>query len=626
MIITECQSGSLKGPSLKFLQFRAMIATEKVVMAKKLKIKFTSKRIDESVYTTHGKENEKSEMTKLHKCTSHSSVNKKMSISEDLKVKFTMQGAKKRGPEGLIDDRSEKRQKMDRSVMPQCACILKKLMTHPAGWVFNKPVDPVALNIPDYFSIISQPMDLGTIKSKLEKNVYVGTEEFAADVRLTFSNAMLYNPPANNVHLMAKELNGIFSTRWKSLEGKWKQESVKFEKGRVSSEKMNDTQKVKRQKAAQNCRNSSLGINFHKGSDCGNRHAPGPANTRTSASPIVGSAYVHATSSDLTSEKSLGRDRRASCGDASKLESQPEKASASQTSKSDPDSDGAVSALDEETVCPSSQLVASAVAAANADASVEGWDGPIVDVQLSPKKALRAAILKTRFADTILKAQQKTLLDHGDKGDPAKLQQEKERLEKKQREEKARIEAQIRAAEAASRLQAEAELKMQREREREAARLALQKMEKTVEFDENQKFLKDLEMLSCSLNDHSMDSEDGSEVVMGPYFGNPLERLGLFMKNDYIGDEDEEEAILNGDGDGFSDGNGEITLSGNADEDMRGEGEYAEDQEETILNGGGDENGENGICVDRNGLEEDYGDRKNEDENNEDGEEGEIVS
>lgn len=199
---------------------------------------------------------------------------------------------------------------------------------------------------------------------------------------------------------------------------------------------------------------------------------------------------------------------------------------------------------------------------------------------------------------------------------------------------------------------------MQREREREAARLALQKvlfdfffivlvfpynqihgnclksldlsflpfvqMEKTVEFDENQKFLKDLEMLSCSLNDHSMDSEDGSEVVMGPYFGNPLERLGLFMKNDYIGDEDEEEAILNGDG--FSDGNGEITLSGNADEDMRGEGEYAEDQEETILNGGGDENGENGICVDRNGLEEDYGDRKNEDENNEDGEEGEIVS
>ena len=41
-----------------------------------------------------------------------------------------------------------------------------------------------------------------------------------------------------------------------------------------------------------------------------------------------------------------------------------------------------------------------------------GWITPIFDVQLSPKKALRAAMLKSRFADTILKAQQKTLLDH----------------------------------------------------------------------------------------------------------------------------------------------------------------------------------------------------------------------
>lgn len=34
------------------------------------------------------------------------------------------------------------------------------------------------------------------------------------------------------------------------------------------------------------------------------------------------------------------------------------------------------------------------------------------EVQLSPKKALRAAMLKSRFADTILRAQQKTLLEH----------------------------------------------------------------------------------------------------------------------------------------------------------------------------------------------------------------------
>jgi hypothetical protein len=51
---------------------------------------------------------------------------------------------------------------------------------------------------------------------------------------------------------------------------------------------------------------------------------------------------------------------------------------------------------------------------------------------LSPSKALRAAMLKSRFAGTIVKAQQKALLDH--KIDPAKLQLEKERLEKRQQE------------------------------------------------------------------------------------------------------------------------------------------------------------------------------------------------
>ena len=42
--------------------------------------------------------------------------------------------------------------------------------------------------------------------------------------------------------------------------------------------------------------------------------------------------------------------------------------------------------------------------------------------------------------------------------------------------EKAKIEAQIRAAEAAAKMKAEGELKKRREREREAARMALQKV------------------------------------------------------------------------------------------------------------------------------------------------------
>lgn len=135
----------------------------------------------------------------------------------------------------MTDVQKVKRQKLERSITQHCATILKELMGHPAGWLFNQPVDPVALNIPDYFSIISEPMDLGTIKSKLEKSMYLMAEEFAADVRLTFSNAMLYNPPANNVHQMAKKLNDLFDSRWKNVEVN-SSGSSKVDPGRILSE------------------------------------------------------------------------------------------------------------------------------------------------------------------------------------------------------------------------------------------------------------------------------------------------------------------------------------------------------------------------------------------------------
>lgn len=107
----------------------------------------------------------------------------------------------------------------------QCENLLKKLMTHQHGWVFNKPVDVVALKIPDYFNVIKNPMDLGTIKEKLSSGKYSTPLEFLADVRLTFSNAMTYNPPGNDVHVMADVLSKFFELRWKPIEKKLPQNS-----------------------------------------------------------------------------------------------------------------------------------------------------------------------------------------------------------------------------------------------------------------------------------------------------------------------------------------------------------------------------------------------------------------
>jgi hypothetical protein len=106
------------------------------------------------------------------------------------------------------------------TLMKQCENLLNRLMSHQYGWVFNAPVDIVKLNIPDYFTVIKHPMDLGTVKSKLTSGKYSSPIAFAADVRLTFSNAMTYNPPGNDVHGIAATLSKAFETKWKSIEKK----------------------------------------------------------------------------------------------------------------------------------------------------------------------------------------------------------------------------------------------------------------------------------------------------------------------------------------------------------------------------------------------------------------------
>jgi Bromodomain/TAZ zinc finger len=99
----------------------------------------------------------------------------------------------------------------------KCLEVLKGLQTHQHGWVFNVPVDPIELGLPDYFEIIKKPMDLGTIHRKLDAGNYHELEIFQADTNLTFDNAMTYNEEGSVVYDMAKELKAKFEVDFKKL-------------------------------------------------------------------------------------------------------------------------------------------------------------------------------------------------------------------------------------------------------------------------------------------------------------------------------------------------------------------------------------------------------------------------
>ncbi|TPX68903.1 hypothetical protein SpCBS45565_g02812 [Spizellomyces sp. 'palustris'] len=98
-----------------------------------------------------------------------------------------------------------------------CARILKKLQRHPNAQAFLQPVDPVALNIPQYFDIIKRPMDLSTVQKKLESGEYKASDEFRDDVNLMLSNCFRFNLPGDWVYEQGKGLEAAFKKDWKSL-------------------------------------------------------------------------------------------------------------------------------------------------------------------------------------------------------------------------------------------------------------------------------------------------------------------------------------------------------------------------------------------------------------------------
>ncbi|KAG8638722.1 transcription factor GTE10 isoform X1 [Manihot esculenta] len=545
-------------------------------------------------------------------------------------------------------------------LMKQCETLLNRLLAHQFGWVFSEPVDVVKLNIPDYFTVIKNPMDLGTVKSKIASGAYSSPLGFAADVRLTFSNATKYNPPGNDVHFMAEALSKYFEVRWKVIEkklpvtinvgsepqragvpkememnigiipakkksalnDKFKSEPVRQimsneDKHKLSTEleallgelpetlidflkeqshtadqsdedeieididalsddtlfklrKLLDDyllEKRKNQTKAEQCEIELLneyGFSNSSLQNCkGNEPVDEDIDIVGGNDPLI-SSYPPVEIEKDTAQKNSKFSSSSSTSSESGSSSGDSDSGSSTDSESDATKASVPGALTKKLVGSGENLdqkrrmddpevrnqsanglaktdhsLQSKPMSMKIDGQQEGESAP-PERQVSPDKLYRAALLRNRFADTILKAREKTL-KKGEKWDPEKLRVEREELEQRQKEEKARMQAEAKAAEEVRRkaeAEAAAEAKRKRELEREAARQALQQMEKTVEINESSRFLEDLEMLR-TVHDEELPSflEQTSPDFMLQGSSNPLEQLGLYMKKD----EEEEE-------------------------------------------------------------------------------------
>ena len=97
---------------------------------------------------------------------------------------------------------------------------LKKPKYNSISGPFLVPVDPVALNIPNYHKVIKRPMDIQTIDAKLRTGQYENAKEFESDVKLMYQNCYKFNPVDHPVHMAGKDFEKVFDAKW-SQKTKW---------------------------------------------------------------------------------------------------------------------------------------------------------------------------------------------------------------------------------------------------------------------------------------------------------------------------------------------------------------------------------------------------------------------
>jgi uncharacterized protein (UPF0335 family) len=114
--------------------------------------------------------------------------------------------------------------------MQKCSDVLKELSKQLQSAYFREPVDYVKLCIPDYATIVKQPMDFQTIQTNLEKLLYQSHDAFAEHVRLVFKNAITFNQRRDHpVHIAAREMSNRFEEKYRMLVSQLNNSAADFE-------------------------------------------------------------------------------------------------------------------------------------------------------------------------------------------------------------------------------------------------------------------------------------------------------------------------------------------------------------------------------------------------------------
>ncbi|KAG0064895.1 hypothetical protein BGZ89_008764, partial [Linnemannia elongata] len=139
--------------------------------------------------------------------------------SEERRPKRDVQAPSKEIPTGSSKRKGQGKWKSDPQLR-HCQNILKEFAKKSNAefmFPFLQPVDWKAFKLFTYPEIIKNPMDVSTIRTKLESDEYDNAAQFEADVRLMLNNCYTFNPPTDPVHQMGQRLQKLFESKWAEL-------------------------------------------------------------------------------------------------------------------------------------------------------------------------------------------------------------------------------------------------------------------------------------------------------------------------------------------------------------------------------------------------------------------------
>ena len=90
--------------------------------------------------------------------------------------------------------------------------LLNDMQNHTSAWPFAQPVNKD--EVPDYYEVIKEPMDLSTMEERLQNDLYPKPEDFIRDSRLIFDNCRKYN---NETTPYAKSANKLEKFMWQQI-------------------------------------------------------------------------------------------------------------------------------------------------------------------------------------------------------------------------------------------------------------------------------------------------------------------------------------------------------------------------------------------------------------------------